>query len=176
MRKLSRFLFLLEIVPLLVFVAIRALDLDMTQRILVAGGCALTALLLLRVLRVSYSPLFFATNVFFVFAASLLLSPFDRLSAFFLYLGEVGMFVTILLIGFIWLLSQDGGLFSPTEAAGLPHKRYSWWLLLVYAACLPIAWKFKGNENLAGALPFMLITVAEKLFYKLQLRDMKRGA
>lgn len=176
MRKLSRFLFLLEIVPLLVFVAIRALGLDMTQRILVAGSCALAALVLLRALRVAYTPLFFATNVFFVFAASLLLSPFDGVSAFFLYLGEVGMFATILLVGFIWLLSQDGGLFSPTPAAGLQHKRYSWWLLLVYAACLPIAWTFKGNENLAGALPFMLITVAEKLFYKLQMREMARAA
>ncbi|HLO95639.1 MAG TPA: hypothetical protein VK195_15105 [Burkholderiaceae bacterium] len=176
MRKLSRFLFLLEIVPLLVFVAIRALGLDMTQRILVAGGCALAALLLLRALRVAYTPLFFATNVFFVFAASLLLSPFDGVSAFFLWLGELGMFAVLLLIGFVWLLSQKGGLFSPTPAAGLKHKRYSWWLLLVYAACLPIAWAFKGNENLAGALPFMLITIAEKFFYKLQLRELERGA
>lgn len=176
MRKLSRFLFLLEIVPLLVFVAIRALGLDMTQRILVAGACALVALLLLRALRVAYTPLFFATNVFFIFAASLLLSPFEGLAAFFLYLGEVGMFVTILLIGFIWLLSQDAGLFHPSTAAGIKHKRYSWLLLLVYAACLPIAWTFKGNENLAGALPFMMITVAEKLFYQLQLREIKRGA
>ncbi len=176
MRKLSRFLFLLEIVPLLVFVAIRALGLDMTQRILVAGSCALAALVLLRVLRVAYTPLFFATNVFFIFAASLLLSPFDGLSAFFLYLGEVGMFVTILLIGFVWLLSQDAGLFHPSTAAGIKHKRYSWLLLLVYAACLPIAWTFKGNENLAGALPFMMITVAEKVFYHLQLREIKRAA
>ena len=176
MRKLSRFLFLLEIVPLLVFVAIRALGLDMTQRILVAGSCALAALVLLRVLRVAYTPLFFATNVFFVFAASLLLSPFDGLSALFLWLGEVGMFVTILLIGFVWLLSQDAGLFHPSTAGGVKHKRYSWLLLLVYAACLPIAWTFKGNENLAGALPFMMITVAEKLFYQLQLREIKRGA
>ncbi|MFP5390882.1 MAG: hypothetical protein ACLGI6_04945, partial [Gammaproteobacteria bacterium] len=54
-------------------------------------------------------------------------------------------------------------------------NRYSRILLGAYALCPAIAMYFKGNENLAGALPFIFITVAEKALIFCQAREMKRN-
>lgn len=172
-ERIDRILPLLEFLPLMAFVAVRNFDFDMPHRIWTGGALTILVLAALRGLRVAYTPLFFGTNLFFIFASVILLSPFQNLKTFFLDLGEVGMFLIILIVGLIWLLTHVSGLFAATLQTPV-SKKYSWYLLLVYSLCPLIAWHFKGNENLAGALPFIIITVADKVLYNFHLRETKR--
>lgn len=165
---------LLEKLPLIAFVAVRSFGPSMPQRIFIGAALAILVCLLQLSRRIPFSPLYFATNLFFILAAAILLSPFTALADLALALAEVGMFGTILLVAALWHAWSPTGLFSnapPTPSS----KKYSWVLLGVYALAPGIALYFKGNENWAGALPFILITVAEKTLIYCQSREMKRN-
>lgn len=166
-----RFLSLIEIAPLILFIVSRTYGLDMTNRILIGGGVAILvfAFYALRSI-IKFTPLYFGTNLFFVITSIVLVLPFPTMHTFLLDLREVGMFLAILIVGFVWQNLSPTGLF-PTAQVRPESKKYSWVLLGIYALCPAIAHYFKGDENLAGALPFGIIIVADQLLYYFQSRE-----
>lgn len=160
----------IEMLPLMIFILVRHFELDIPQRILIGGVLALCIFAVYFITTIKFSPPYFATNIFFVLASAILLLPFAALSKFFLDLGEVGMFLSILIIGFCWHFASPYGVLTPTETPP-KNKAFSWALLGVFVMCPLLAWHFKGNENLAGGLPFIIIVITEKLFSYLQSRN-----
>jgi hypothetical protein len=159
-----------EMLPLMVFILIRTFGFDIPHRILTGGVLATCIFALYFVTKIKFSPPYFATNLFFILAGAILLLPFPTLSQFFLNLGEVGMFLTILIVGFCWHLTSPHGVLTPTETPP-KTKVFSWALLGVFVICPLLAWHFKGNENLAGGLPFIIIVITEKALSYFQSRN-----
>lgn len=160
----------LEMLPLMAFIMVRALDVEIAGRILLAGGLASLVFGARCATRFRMSALYFSTNIFFLLASLILLSPFDDLRQFFLQLGEVGMFACIFILSLAWHFFAANGILDPVPH-GKKSKIHSWALLGVMFACLFISSHFRGNENLAGGLPFILIVIAEKLLAHMQLRN-----
>ena len=174
-----KYLSILEIMPLIVFILVRIFHLDMPQRIFIGGGLSMLVFGLyssrLNVSRnIKFTPLYFGTNLFFVIVSAILILPLTSLQIFLLDLREAGMFLAIVIVGFVWQYMSPAGLFPPAEV--LPEsKKYSWILLGIYALSPVIALYFKGNEDLAGALPFTIIIVTEKVLNYFRTREMKRN-
>ena len=160
----------IEMLPLMVFIFARGFEFAMPQRIIIGGILAVCIFTLYFVSKIRLSPPYFATNIFFILASTILLLPFPALSQFFLDLGEVGMFLTILIVGFCWHFVSPYGLLTPGEAPP-KTKVFSWALLGVLIICPFLSWYFKGNENLAGGLPFIIIVITEKIFGYFQSRN-----
>lgn len=169
-----RYLSVLEIVPLMLFIIARTYDLDMPQRIFIGGVLSILAFALCVFLSIKFTPLYFGTNLFFILMSAILILPFPSLQTFFLDLREAGMFFAILIVGFVWLRLSPYGLLPPAQVPP-DSKKYSWILFGIYAFCPVIAVHFKGDENLAGALPFVIIIVAEKVLSHFQYREMKKN-
>ena len=161
----------IEMLPLMVFILVRHFEFDMPQRILLGGFLSLCILFLYFITTIKFSPPYFATNMFFILAGAVLLLPFQSLSEFFLHLGEVGMFLTILIIGFFWHFLSPYGVLTPAENPP-KNKFFSWVLLGVFLMCPVLAWYFKGNENLAGGLPFIIIVITEKALSYFQSKNL----
>ena len=172
--RLERLLSVLEIAPLMAFVFVRTFGFAMPHRIFIGGALSILIFCLLAWRRARFTPLYFSTNVFFVMVSAILILPFASVANLFLALGEVGMFLTIFVVVCAWHISSPGGLFS-CDQVPFASKKYSRVLLVIYAICPAISLYFKGNENLAGALPFIILTVAEKTLIFCQARETKRN-
>ena len=174
-----RHLSILEITPLIVFVLARFYDIDITHRIYIGGGVSMLVFgfylsRLNAIQNITFSPLYFGTIIFFVLVSAILILPLTIMQIFLLDLREAGMFFTIVIIAFVWHHISPTGLFPPTEALS-ENKKYSWILLCIYFCTIPVSLYFKGNEDLAGALPFTIIIVAEKVVNYFKTRDIKRN-
>ena len=173
------YLALLEIVPLIIFILVRMFNLDITQRIYIGGGLSVLlfgiyASRLNASGNIKFTPLYFGTNLFFVVVSAILILPLTSLQIFLLDLREAGMFISIVIVGFIWQHMSPTGLFPPAEVP-FETKKYSWILFGIYILTPAIALYFNGNEDLAGALPFTIIIVADKLLSYFKTREMKRN-
>ena len=164
------FIYSIEMLPLMVFILVRTLGLEIPQRILIGEVLSICIFALYFFTKIKFSPPYFATNIFFIFAGTILLLPFPVLSQFFLNLGEVGMFLTIFIVGFCWHFKSPHGVLTPTD---IPPKTkvFSWALLGVFVICPFLASHFKGDENLAGGMPFFIIVFAEKALSYFQSRN-----
>jgi len=173
MNWLARCLSLLEQIPIMLFVAARYWGFEIQGRIFIGAAAALPFFALWAARRVRPSSLFLGTNVFFALVAAVLLLPFQGLKDAFLALGEAGMFAVIWASAVVWFLSDPSGLLKTGgEPAG---TKYPLLLLAMYSVCPPFAYHFKGNENVAGALPFVLLMLTEKILGFLQFRESRRN-
>lgn len=167
----------IEKLPLIVFVLVRSAGLTMSQRIFIGGAVAILTGLLQIGRHIPFTPLYAATNLFFILAGVILIppfAPFTAIAELALALAEVGMFSTILIVAVVWHARSPTGLLTGVPPGPIA-KKYSWILLGMYALCPGIALYFKGNENWAGALPFIFLTVSEKTLVFCQFRELKRN-
>ena len=90
-----------EMLALTLFIFARTFDLDIVQRIFLGGAVTVFSTVLYIFVKFRVSPLYFSTNVFFVFASAMLLVNVGGIGEFFLFLREIGMFL------FIFVISQE---------------------------------------------------------------------
>ncbi|WP_045857581.1 hypothetical protein [Teredinibacter purpureus] len=159
-----------EMLALTLFIFARTFDLDIVQRIFLGGAVTVFSTVLYIFVKFRVSPLYFSTNVFFVFASAMLLVNVGGIGEFFLFLREIGMFLFIFVISAIWHVRRSNGVLDPIDPAPR-YKFYSYGVLAVIFCSPFIAWFFKGNENLAGGLPFILIVIAEKALGYFQIKN-----
>jgi len=165
----------LETVPLTLFLLARTYNFDMPQRIFIGGAASIFVFCCFYASRkIKFTPLFFGTNLFFVTMSAILILPVPSLQIFFLDLREVGMFLSILIVGLAWHISSPFGLLSRAQLSP-KSKRFSWMLLGIYTLTPAISHYFKGDENLAGALPFVIIVIAEIVLNYLLHREIQRS-
>ncbi len=173
MKWLARGLFLSEQIPIMLFVAVRYWGFDIQGRIFIGAAAALPFFALWAARRLRPGSLFLGTNVFFALVALVLLLPLQPLKDAFLALGEAGMFAVIWASAVVWFLSDPSGLLNTGGEPG--SRKYPLLLLAVYSVCPVFSYQFRGNENVAGALPFVLLMFTEKILGFLQIREIKRN-
>ena len=171
----SAFLTGLELVPLTFFLAARSYDAEMPKRILIAGGVAFLFFFIHAKWKkfITHAPINIGVNLFFIWASIILILPLPALQIFFLKLGEVGMYTTVLIV-FVWQYFNSRG---PITSAQDPteNKKYSRVLIGICLFSIVIAHYFKGNENLAGAMPYMIILFSSMGLTYFQSRAIKRN-
>jgi hypothetical protein len=171
----SMLLLMFEMVPLMLFLVAKSYDFGMPKRIFIGGGAAILVFCLYAIWKnvIKFTPLNLGVNLFFVWASIILILPLPSLHIFFLELGEVGMYTTVLIV-FVWQHLNPRGL-TPSAQEQTDNQKYSWVLLGICALCLVVAHYFKGNENLAGALPYMIILFSDMVLNYFKSREMKRN-
>lgn len=175
MNWLAGRLSMVEQLPMALFLFGRGLGLNISERILIGAAPSLPILYGYARRSISPTPLYLGTNLFFVLIGAALLVPVARLRDTLLRLGEVNMFAVILACGLVWHWTSPSGLMTGSADRPPGGKKYSLMLLMVYAACPVLAFRFQGNENLAGALPFILLLISGKLLGLLHSREPTRN-
>ena len=164
-----------ELVPLLLFLVAKSYDAEMPKRILIGGGAAVVFFCIHAIWKkiITLAPINLGVNLFFIWASIFIILPLPALEILFLKLGEVGMYATVLIV-FVWQYFNSRG---PITSAQDPteNKKYSRILIGICAFSIVVAHYFKGNETLAGAMPYMIILFTSMGITYFQSRAIKRN-
>ncbi len=161
---LSTVLEILEFLPVIVFGYMGTKpDADLGERFFTAGGLAAVVLIAAVILRRPMNPLALAANLFLFVCAAAFPLELAFLVQVISVLRETALFMVILAVGLVATLRwQRGFIWSEAEDKAFITKA-SYIMLAGAGAAAIIAFDYRGDEAIAGALPFVCLVVLQKV-------------
>ena len=161
---ISTILEILEFLPIIVFGYMGTKpDADLGERFFTAGGLAAVIMIASVILRRPMNPLALAANLFLFVCAAAFPLELAFLVQVISILREVALFMVILAVGLVATLRwQRGFIWSEADDKEFVTKA-SYIMLAGAGVAAIIAFDYRGDEAIAGAVPYIGLVVLQKV-------------